>query len=85
MQALVIGLLVVWAVSGLALVALILMHSGKGTGVSDMIASSMYSTSGGSSIIEKNLTRVTVACAIVFVLCILIFMLIYPLATVQMG
>lgn len=85
MQALVIGLLVVWAVSGLALVALILMHSGKGTGVSDMIASSMYSTSGGSSIIEKNLTRVTVACAIVFVLCILIFMLIYPLGTVQMS
>lgn len=31
-------LFVVWAVSAVALTILVLMHSGKGTGVSDMIA-----------------------------------------------
>ena len=38
-------LFVVWAVSAVALTILVLMHSGKGTGVSDMIASSLYNSS----------------------------------------
>ncbi len=37
-------LFVVWAVSAVALTILVLMHSGKGTGVSDMIASSLYNS-----------------------------------------
>ena len=36
--------LIVWAVSGVGLIVFVLLHSGKGTGVSDMIASSLYST-----------------------------------------
>lgn len=82
MFALLIALIVVWALSGIGLVVLILMHSGKGTGVSDMIASSMYSSAGGTSIIEKNLDRLTLICAIAFVLCLLVFMLIYPLGSI---
>ena len=35
-------LFVAWAVSAVALTILVLMHSGKGTGVSDIIASSLY-------------------------------------------
>lgn len=82
MFALLIVLIVVWALSGIGLTVLILMHSGKGTGVSDMIASSMYSNASGSSVIEKNLDRLTLICAVLFVLCLLIFMLIYPLGTI---
>lgn len=82
MFALLIALIVVWALSGIGLVVLILMHSGKGTGVSDMIASSMYSSAGGTSIIEKNLDRLTLICAIAFVLCLLVFMPIYPLGSI---
>lgn len=82
MSPLIIFLLIVWAISGIGLIILILMHSGKGTGVSDMIASSMYSTSGGSSLIEKNLDRLTLIFAVVFILCLLACMIFYPVGTV---
>lgn len=42
--------------SGALTVILVLMHSGKGTGVSDMIASSLYNSGTGSGVLEKNLT-----------------------------
>ena len=82
MSPLAIILTVVWFLSGIALVILILMHSGKGTGVSEMIAGSMYSSTSGSGIVEKNLDRLTVICALVFVACLLIFMLIFPQGTI---
>ena len=75
-------LLVVWGISAVALIILVLMHSGKGTGVSDMIAASMYNSNAGSGIWERNLDRLTVIAAIVFALTILIFMLTYPLGTI---
>ena len=59
-------LFVVWALSTLALIALVLMHSGKGTGVSDMIASSLYNSSAATGIMEQNLDKLTVVVAIVF-------------------
>ena len=76
------ALLVVWAVSAIALVILVLMHSGKGTGVSDMIASTMYNSNAGSGVWEKNLDRLTVIAAIFFIATIVIFMLTYPLGTI---
>ena len=60
-------LLVAWAISAVALIVLVLMHSGKGTGVSDMIASSMYNANAGSGVWEKNLDRLTVIAAVVFI------------------
>ena len=48
-------LFVVWAVSAVALTILVLMHSGKGTGVSDMIASSLYNSSSATGVMEQNL------------------------------
>ena len=50
-------LFVVWAVSAVALTILVLMHSGKGTGVSDMIASSLYNSSSATGVMEQNLDR----------------------------
>lgn len=82
MSPLAIILTVVWFLSGIALVILILMHSGKGTGVSEMIAGSMYSSTSGSGIVERNLDRLTVICALVFVVCLLVFMLIFPQGTI---
>ncbi|WP_293817133.1 preprotein translocase subunit SecG [uncultured Parolsenella sp.] len=75
-------LLVVWGISAVALIILVLMHSGKGTGVSDMIAASMYNSNAGSGIWERNLDRLTVIAAVVFALTILVFMLTYPLGTI---
>lgn len=75
-------LLVVWGISAVALIILVLMHSGKGTGVSDMIAASMYNSNAGSGIWERNLDRLTVIAAVVFALTILVFTLTYPLGTI---
>ena len=75
--------LIVWAVSGVGLIVFVLLHSGKGTGVSDMIASSLYSTQTGTNIIEKNLDRITIIFAIVFMLSLLALMLLYPQGTIS--
>lgn len=83
MGALIVILSILWFLSGIALVILILMHSGKGTGVSEMISNSIYSNAGGSSIIEKNLDKLTIICAVIFVLILLIFMLIFPLGSLS--
>ena len=42
-----------------ALVGLILLHSGKGGGLSSSIGGGMGSTFSGTTIMEKNLTRLT--------------------------
>lgn len=74
-----IFLLVCWAISGLLSIIFILMHSGKGTGLSDMLASSMYNSNAGTGIVEKNLDRLTVACCLIFVSTLVAFMLTFPL------
>lgn len=69
---------VVWALSTLALIALVLMHSGKGTGVSDMIASSLYNASAATGIMEQNLDKLTVIVAVVFSACVVLCMFFFP-------
>lgn len=71
-------LFVVWAVSAVALTILVLMHSGKGTGVSDMIASSLYSSSSATGVMEQNLDRLTVIMAVVFAVCVVLCMFFFP-------
>ncbi len=71
-------LFVVWALSTIALVALVLMHSGKGTGVSDMIASSLYNASAATGIMEQNLDKLTVVVAVVFAVCVVLAMFFFP-------
>lgn len=78
MNALVILFILLLVVSGIGLIAFIMLHSGKGTGVSDAIASSLYSTQTGTSIIEKNLDRITIVFAIIFIVSLLVLMVIYP-------
>ncbi len=48
------------------LVLLILLHSGRGGGLSDMFGSSVGSAAAGSTVAEKNLDRLTVTVAVVF-------------------
>ncbi len=68
--------------SGVGLIVFILLHSGKGTGVSDMIASAVYNNQQGSSIVEKNLDRITVILAVVFFVSLLVLMVVYPQGTI---
>jgi preprotein translocase subunit SecG len=53
-------------VSALGLIFLILMHSGKGGGLSDMFGGSVGAAAQGSTVVERNLDRITVTVAIVF-------------------
>lgn len=82
MNPLLIILLILLVVSGLGLIIFILLHSGKGTGISDMIASSVYSTQTGTSIVEKNLDRITIAFAIIFMVSLIALMIVYPHGTI---
>ncbi len=59
---------VVEIVSAFALVFLILMHSGKGGGLSDMFGGSVGAAAQGSTVVERNLDRITVTVAVIFAL-----------------
>jgi preprotein translocase subunit SecG len=48
------------------LVLLVLLHSGRGGGLSDMFGGGVGSAAAGSTVVEKNLDRLTVAAALVF-------------------
>jgi preprotein translocase subunit SecG len=50
----------------LALVLLILLHSGRGSGLSDMFGGGMGASAMGSTVMERNLDRITVMVAIMF-------------------
>lgn len=52
--------------SAIALVFLVLMHSGRGGGISDLLGGSMGSMAQGSTVVERNLDRITIAVALVF-------------------
>lgn len=82
MNPLLILTLILLVVSGIGLIVFILLHSGKGTGISDMIASSVYSSQTGTSIVEKNLDRITIIFAVVFLLSLIVLMIIYPHGTI---
>lgn len=76
-------MLILLIISGIGLIIFILLHSGKGTGISDMIASSVYSTQTGTSIVEKNLDRITIIFAIIFIVSLLVLMVIYPQGSIS--
>jgi preprotein translocase subunit SecG len=65
-----IALQAVVVISGLFLVLLILMHKGKGGGLSDMFGGGVSSSLGGSSIAERNLNRFTIIASIIWLLAI---------------
>ena len=52
--------------SSFALILLILLHSGRGGGLSDMFGSSIGSAAAGSTVAEKNLDRLTITVAVIF-------------------
>lgn len=59
-------MVVLQVLASLALIFLILMHSGKGGGLSDMFGGSVGSAASGSTVVEKNLDRITVTVAVIF-------------------
>lgn len=66
MTAVRIGLQVLIVLGSLFLTLLILLHKGKGGGLSDMFGGGMSTSLGGSSVAERNLDRITVAAGIIW-------------------
>lgn len=60
----------------IGLIIFVLLHSGKGTGLSSMLGG-MSSAGGGTSIIEKNLDRITIGLAIGWALTSVVLMMFY--------
>ena len=56
----------VHVLSALTLVFLVLLHSGKGGGLSDMFGGGLGAQAAGSTVVERNLDRITVVAALVF-------------------
>ncbi|REF37891.1 preprotein translocase subunit SecG [Thermasporomyces composti] len=56
--------------TSLTLVLLILLHKGRGGGLSDLFGGGVTSSLGGSSVAERNLDRITVGTGIIWLACI---------------
>lgn len=73
MTALKIALLVLIVLTSILLTFTVLMHKGKGGGVSDMFGGGLSSTAGSSGVAERNLNRITLGILIVWVVSIIGF------------
>ncbi len=61
-----IAIIAVHVLVSMALILLILLHSGRGSGLSDMFGGGMGASAAGSTVMERNLDRITVMVAIMF-------------------
>ena len=59
-------IVVIHVIVALMLVLLILLHSGRGGGLSDMFGGGIGASAAGSTVMERNLDRITVAVAVIF-------------------
>lgn len=76
MEILQVVLQVVLGITSLLLTMLILLHRGRGGGLSDMFGGGVTSNLGASGVAERNLNRITVVLALVWVACIVVLGLI---------
>jgi len=68
---------VVLILTSVLLVLLILLHKGKGGGLSDLFGGGVSTTVGGSSVAERNLDRLTVGLGIIWFASIVALNLLY--------
>ena len=70
MAALNITLIVIITLTSILLTLTILMHKGKGGGLSDMFGGGISSSAGSSGVAERNLNRITLGVLVVWTVCI---------------
>ncbi|MEO9180456.1 MAG: preprotein translocase subunit SecG [Acidimicrobiales bacterium] len=58
--------IIIEAMAAVGLVFLVLLHSGRGGGISDLLGGSMGAAASGSTVVERNLDRITIAVALIF-------------------
>ncbi len=67
----IIALSIVLIITSILMVVLVLLHKGKGGGLSDLFGGGISSSLGSSSVVERNLDRITIFTGIVWFLCII--------------
>ncbi len=70
---------IVLVVTSIILAAFILMHKGRGGGLSDLFGGGMSTSMGGTSVAERNLDRLTIIIAAVWLASIVALGLLYKL------
>jgi preprotein translocase subunit SecG len=70
MEILYIAVQVILAITSVMLTMTILLHRGRGGGLSDMFGGGVSSSLGSSGVAERNLNRLTVIIAIIWVLAV---------------
>jgi preprotein translocase subunit SecG len=67
----VIAFTVLLILTSLLLILLVLLHKGRGGGLSDMFGGGVSSGLGGSSVAERNLDRITIGAGVIWFACII--------------
>jgi preprotein translocase subunit SecG len=62
---------VLLTLTSILLIVLVLLHKGKGGGLSNMFGGGVSSSLGGSAVVEKNLDRMTVVCGLLWIVSII--------------
>jgi preprotein translocase subunit SecG len=60
---------VIHVLSALVVIVTVLLHSGRGGGLSDMFGGGMGSVASGSTVVERNLSRITILSGLIFAFC----------------
>ena len=55
-----LALTIILVITSILMIVLVLLHKGKGSGLSDLFGGGLSSSYGGSSVVEKNLDRITI-------------------------
>ena len=66
----IIAFTILLVLTSLLLILLILLHKGRGGGLSDMFGGGVSSGLGGSSVAERNLDRITIGIGLVWIACV---------------
>jgi preprotein translocase subunit SecG len=65
-----IAISIVLIITSLLMILLVLLHKGKGGGLSDLFGGGVTSTLGSSSVVERNLDRITIFTGVLWFVCI---------------
>ena len=69
-SAVTIALSVVLILTSFLMIVLVLLHKGKGGGLSDLFGGGVSSSLGSSSVVERNLDRLTIFTGVLWFICI---------------
>ncbi|NYI77930.1 preprotein translocase subunit SecG [Nocardioides panzhihuensis] len=62
---------IILVIASALMIVLVLLHKGRGGGLSDMFGGGVSSSLGGSSVVERNLDRLTVGIGVIWFACVI--------------